>query len=343
MEQISSPHDKLFKEVLSRQDAAVDFVVHYLPKDIASLLNVDSLKISKDTFVDKELASHLSDLLYHVDLQEKGSVCVYLLFEHKSFIEPLICLHLLRYMTRIWEQWLKTGKGRPLPAIIPCVVYHGRETWTVGSEFHDLFDHPGALDHVVPSFEYLLCDLSRYSDEEIKGAVVLRVAFLLLKHIFSKDLPEKFPGILGLLKDLLNKRNGLEYLETVLRYVASGSDQISREAIEESVRQVFEGQGGDIMPTIAEQLIEQGKQQGMQQGIQQGMQQGIQQGIQQGSLKLLCLQIAKRFKTSYDSVYPIFRGLRVEDIEELGERFLEAESLEEIHEWAEEKRLARMQ
>ena len=187
----------------------MDFVVHYLPKDIASLLNVDSLKISKDTFIDKELTAHLSDLLYHIDLKGKGSVCVYLLFEHKSFVEPLICLHLLRYMTRIWEQWLKAGKGKPLPPIIPCVVYHGKETWTVGSRFYDLFDHPNALDHVVPDFEYLLYDLSEYSDEEIKGAVVLRVAFLLLKNIFSSDLPEKFPGILGLLKDLLNNPHAL--------------------------------------------------------------------------------------------------------------------------------------
>ena len=117
---------------------------------------------------------------------------------------------------------VKSGKVRPLPPIIPCVVYHGKETWTVGLGFRDLFDHPGSLDHVVPDFEYLLYDLSEYSDEEIKGAVVLRVAFLLLKHIFSSDLPEKFPGIPGLLKDLLNKRNGLEYLETVLRYVSFG-------------------------------------------------------------------------------------------------------------------------
>ena len=303
----------------------MDFVVHYLPKDIASLLNVDSLKISKDTFIDKELTAHLSDLLYHIDLKGKGSVCVYLLFEHKSFVEPLICLQLLRYMTRIWEQWLKAGKGRPLPPIIPCVVYHGKETWTVGLGFRDLFDHPGSLDHVVPGFEYLLYDLSEYSDEEIKGAVVLRVAFLLLKHIFSSDLPEKFPGILGLLKDLLNKRNGLEYLETVLRYVASGSDQIGSAEIEESVRQVFEGQGGDIMPTAAEQWIEQ----------------GIEQGMQQEAMKLLSRQIVRRFQVSSDSVQPIFAGLTTEQLEELGERFLEAESLDEIQAWAEEKRLTK--
>ena len=327
MDQISSPHDKFFKEVLSRQDAAVDFVVHYLPKDIASLLNVGSLKISKDTFVDKELASHLSDLLYYIDLKGKGSVCVYLLFEHKSFVEPLICLHLLRYMTRIWEQWLKKGTGRPLPVIIPCVVYHGKETWTVGPGFHDLFDHPDALDHVVPSFEYFLCDLSEYSDEEIKGSVILRVAFLLLKHIFSSDLPEKFPGILDLLKHLLDKRSGLEYLETVLRYVASGSDQLSPEEIEEGLRQIFENQEGDIMPTAAEHWIEQ----------------GMRQGMQQEAMKLLSRQIARRFQVSSDSVHPIFAGLTTEQIEELGELFVDAESLDEIRGWAKEKRLAKTQ
>ena len=187
----------------------------------------------------------------------------------------------------------------------------------------------------MPGFEYLLYDLSEYSDEEIKGAVVLRVAFLLLKHIFSSDLPEKFPGILGLLKDLLNKRNGLEYLETVLRYVASGSDQIGSAEIEESVRQVFEGQGGDIMPTAAEQWIEQ--------GIEQGMQQGIEQGMQQEAMKLLSRQIVRRFQVSSDSVHPIFAGLTTEQLEELGERFLEAESLDEIQAWAEEKRLTKAQ
>jgi len=210
----------------------MDFVVHYLPKDIASLLNVNSLEISKDFFIDKELEAHLSDLLYHVDLKGKGSVCVYLLFEHKSFVEPLICLQLLRYMTRIWEQWLKAGKGRPLPPIIPCN-------------------------------------------------------------------------------------------ETVLRYVASGSDQIGRETIEESVKQVFEGQGGNIMPTIAEQWIE--------------------QGMQQEAMNLLSRQIARRFQVSSDSVHPMFAGLTTEQLEELGEKFLEAESLDEIRGWEEKKRLGKTQ
>lgn len=74
-------------------------------------------------------------------------------------------------------------------------------------------------------------------------------------------------------------------------------------------------------------------------GIEKGILQGIQQGTQQGSLSLLCRQISKRFKVGADVVRPLFKGLSIEAIEELGERFLDAESLDEIRGWAEEKRL----
>lgn len=187
-----------------------------------------------------------------------------MLFEHKSFSDPLISLQLLRYMARIWEQALKEGKARPLPPIIPLVIYHGRVKWKIGLEFCNLFDLPEGLENFVPNFQYMLCDLSSYSDEEIKGAVMLKAAMLLLKHIFSEDLKNRFPEILKLLSNLVEKQSGLEYLETILRYVVSGSDKIKEEDIESAIMEVLREKGGDIMPTVAEQWIEQGMQQGMQ-------------------------------------------------------------------------------
>ena len=68
---------------------------------------------------------------------------------------------------------------------------------------------------------------------------------------------------------------------------------------------------------------------------------GREEGMQQGTMKLLSRQIARRFHVSSDSVHPIFAGLTTEQLEELGERFLEAESLDEIRGWAEEKLLAK--
>ena len=129
MTEISNPHDRFFKDVLSRREAARDFVLYYLPADLAALLDVESLVVSKDSFVDKDLREHFSDILYQVDLKQGDSAYIYLLFEHKSYSDPLIALHLLRYMLRIWEQGVKQGKARPFSPIIPIVVYHGKSKW----------------------------------------------------------------------------------------------------------------------------------------------------------------------------------------------------------------------
>ena len=69
-----------------------------------------------------------------------------------------------------------------------------------------------------------------------------------------------------------------------------------------------------------------------------GIRKGMQQGMQEEALRLLSRQIARRFQASSDSVQPIFAGLTTEQLEELGERFIEAENLDQIRKWADELR-----
>ena len=280
MTEISNPHDRFFKDVLSRREAARDFVLYYLPADLVELLDVESLVVSKDTFVDKDLREHFSDILYQVDLKEGDSAYIYLLFEHKSYSDPLIALHLLRYMIKIWEQAVKQGEARPFSPVIPIVVYHGKSRWNAGPDFYALFDLPDGLQAYMPNFCYLLCDLSHRSDEEIRGTVTLKAAFLLLKHIFSDDLSDRLPQILSLLKSLSDKQSGLEYLETILKYLASGTDKVGAEELKKVVTEILEDQGENIMPTIAEQWIEQGIQQDIQQGKLQSVREGILENLE---------------------------------------------------------------
>jgi len=42
---VQNPHDKLFKEAFSRSDAARSFFENYLPADIASRLNWETLTL----------------------------------------------------------------------------------------------------------------------------------------------------------------------------------------------------------------------------------------------------------------------------------------------------------
>ncbi|MFP4393973.1 MAG: Rpn family recombination-promoting nuclease/putative transposase [Anaerolineales bacterium] len=285
MTDLSNAHDRFFKRMISRPAAARDLVLNYLPPEVTALLEPTTLALRRDSFVDEDLREHFSDLLYDVDLKSGGGAYVYVLFEHKSYVDRLTAFQLLRYIVRIWEQGLREGHSSLVP-VIPVVVYHGQAAWRVGLDLADLFRGPEALRAYWPSFKYELCDLSIYDDEEIKGEIRLRVGLLLLKHIFQEDLRDRLPEILGLLRELKEEASALSYLETVLRYVAHTADQVSWEGLREAAQKALGQQGGETMNTLAEQLIQEGvrvgKREGMEQGIQQGREQGIQQGIQQG-------------------------------------------------------------
>ncbi len=129
MPKITNPHDSFFQGMFSRREVAANFFSTYLPEPILQQIDLDTLVISKDSFVDEELRHHYSDLLYTVKHRQKD-LHLYLLFEHKSSPDHWIALQLLRYMVRIWEQSRKQQpKAKKLPIIIPLVLYHGRNTW----------------------------------------------------------------------------------------------------------------------------------------------------------------------------------------------------------------------
>ena len=271
MPEITNPHDRFFKEVFARKEVAADFLLNYLPVDVLACLDENSINLTKDSFVDNELATHFSDLLYEVDLHDGSGAYVYVLFEHKSFPDSEVAFQLLRYMVRIWEQACRQRQLKKLPPIIPVVLYHGVVNWKISRKFSAMFEHTEALGPFVPDFSYLVCDLSRYNNDDIKGMVLLKVTMLLFKYIMSEELRGQLPEIFKLLKDLSARETGMEYLQTVLVYLSKSTDKINREDIKEALEIAFPSEGGEIMPTIAEEWIQEGFERGMQQGMQQGM------------------------------------------------------------------------
>ncbi len=289
--EISNPHDRFFKKLFSRKNVGRNFFLNYLPRDVVSLLDLDSSELTKDSFVDQELGEYFSDTIYKVRLKEGGKAHVYILLEHKSYSDPLAGFQILCYMVRIWESVVrkhreekkaarksrekrrKTGKDRSpfrLPLVIPILICHGRSEWNVPADFSSLFDTRPELEAHTPDFSYLLCDLSRHSDDEIKGTVLLRVGMLVMKHIFSDDLAERLPEILELLRELSDRRTGLEFLRTIVIYLAHGTDKIGKEELGKSVRSAFPERGGELMATVAEQWFQEGKTEGKTEGKAEG-------------------------------------------------------------------------
>ena len=310
MTNLRNPHDHFFKALFSRQEAAQEFLELYLPSDVANLLDLTTLQIRKDSFVDSDLQEHFSDLLYQVAFRTGSETYIYILFEHKSYPEPEIAFQLLRYLVRIWEQDRK--QHNPLRPILPLVIYHGQQTWRVPLNFAALFDLPEALQRYHPTFEYQLYDLSRYSDEDIQGQIILRVSLLLLKYILQEDFGQQFKGMVNLLQELSRQKSGLEYLKTLLTYVAGGTDKISRTEFVEIIQTIF-NQGDNLMPTIAEQWIKQGREEG-----------------REATLKVLRRFLSQRFNVTLDYFDSVFEVLDLPTIDQLSDTAFEAKTLAEF-------------
>ena len=275
MSDIVNPHDKFFKELLSHKDGARDFFVHYLPKEILKLLDLKGIEIVKESFIEKELKEYFSDLLYKVSLADSPAY-LYMLFEHKSYPDRLTSLQVLEYMVKIWRLHLRQNPPSDgLPLIIPLVVYHGYGPWQYGTKLSDLLSgSTESLARYIPDFQFLLYDLSRYGDEEIKGMIVSRVGLLVMKHIFRDDLPEVLKKVIELLAELSDKKRALDFVETIIRYVINASDEVSLKDLKTIIEQsYFQKKEGELM-TIAEQLRREGHERGLQKGREQGLEEG---------------------------------------------------------------------
>ncbi|MFH0926746.1 MAG: Rpn family recombination-promoting nuclease/putative transposase [bacterium] len=264
-----NPHDAFFKEVMGRKETASDFFRNYLPREVLKLIDINSLQIMKDSFIEKELKRFYSDILYQVAIGNE-KVYLYLLFEHQTTVDKLISFRLLRYMVKVWELEIKQQPGLDmLPPIVPLLLYHGKERWNISNRFNSivLLGDKEELKFYIPNFTYNLYDFSSYSSVQIKGEIILRVCLELFKHIFDNNLSQ-IEKTFSLLKSLsLKERSALEFIEAMFRYLMSAREDATLQGLNEIVEKTISSKevGGVIM-TVAEQLIEKGREEGREEG-----------------------------------------------------------------------------
>jgi predicted transposase/invertase (TIGR01784 family) len=277
---IKYPHDHFVKEVLSHKENARSFLENYLPEEIRHLFDIASLEIEKDSFIAQDLQDYYSDLLYKVRFAGHEGY-VYLLFEHKSYAEKWITLQLLEYILQIWK--LKRMQGQKLPMVIPLVLYHGKTQWKIGLKLSDLLEHKeDTLLRYIPDFQYILYDLSSYTDKDIRGIEKLKVMLYLLKYISSSELGERLSEILRLLKDM--PESEMDYLVAITVYILH-TTEISYQKFSEVVAKNISRKGGEIAMTTAEQLIAQGKLEGLKEGLKEGKMEGLKEGLKEGKME----------------------------------------------------------
>jgi len=75
---IQNSHDKFFKETFSNIEIAKDFLNNYLSENIMKVIDLDTLKPEKDSFINEELKETFSDMLYSVIINERKGYIYFL-------------------------------------------------------------------------------------------------------------------------------------------------------------------------------------------------------------------------------------------------------------------------
>ena len=260
----NSPHDAVFKHLLSHRATARDFLDIHLPAPLRALCNLNTLRLESGSFIDDELRASHSDILYSLQTQA-GEGYIYLLIEHQSSADRHMAFRLMRYAIAAMQRHLDGGHTR-LPLVVPMLFYHGATTpypWSLN--WLDCFADPQLASELYIS-PFPLVDVTVIPDDEIVRHRRVALLELIQKHIRQRDLM----GIVEQLTTILLSGDANDrQLKTLFNYLLqTGNARRFGRFIHEVAQRV--PQHRERLMTIAERLQEVGRRKGKREGRQEG-------------------------------------------------------------------------
>jgi hypothetical protein len=276
--EIINPHAMFFEKVFSREDVAQDFLQNYLSETIVNRLDLSTLHLENESFISNELKSSQADLLFSVRTINEQVLFIYILLEHKSFIDRWVMLQLLGYIVKICERQRDINKlnrqeikkqnqvdGKPensgieteyLEPVLPVIIYHGKAEWGEKKKLSSVFHDSESYQKYIPDFTYELINTAELNSDLFKGNVIVHVALMVMKHYFMDDFKEKVPELLNLLSELFEQIDtDTGFLEVFLRYISSHK-KCEKEWLKKQVVHVFKEKGEQVMNYWIEEGIE---------------------------------------------------------------------------------------
>ena len=321
---IHQPHDKFLKLSLEEPQVADEFFREHLPASVVRVMDLTTLKLEKESFIDENFKGTEADVIYSVRVNE-AKAYLFLLCEHQSQPDPWIAFRLWVYRIRLMELHIKQHAGQSLPLVYPLIIYTGQSPWNAPFSIFELFGHQRALAEEWFFKPFQLLDIHQLSDEDIRRRQWCGVVEFSLKYKKARDFKQFLITLLPWIQEIEQQGlPGFLLSKTVLKYVLDGVEGQDFDFFKESVREYLSPQLGDQVMTLAQELI--------QRGQDQGMRQGIDQGIHQGQTAVIIRQLKRRFHRIPASYLIKIKQADAKTLLLWSDKILEAKSFEEVFE-----------
>ena len=319
------PHDTLFKETFSSLENAASHLRTVFPKDLVQRVDWSSLTSVSTGFLIKELDTVQADVLLRARLVDGRECYIYVLFEHQSSEDAMMAFRILRYVVCIWADFLKQKpEAKRLPAVIPCVLYHGPRPWKAATEVADLIDLDGAsreaLGPFLPSLSFQLDDLRAQSAEQIQqrtASALVRLALLALRDAFETGSPLGFLRFRELVGEALEAPSGPDALATLLCYLFKVGDPDPDQVKDFLIEQAGD-KGEEAYMTAAERLTK------------DAAEKAAKKGRAEGRAAVVLKQLELRFSPLPVEAVERVEQATAEQLDVWVERVLSAETLDDV-------------
>ncbi|MCW5922746.1 MAG: Rpn family recombination-promoting nuclease/putative transposase [Saprospiraceae bacterium] len=286
---LHSPHpfDTYFKSVFGIVEAARQLIEFAVPKEILEKMDLDTLTLASDTYIDEKLRKSMSDLVYVCDYErgQKARICV--LFEHKS-THPgrMVYPQVGRYLTGAQEEDVRQNREN-FTLTIPILFYHGEDAWNP-KPLHSLYGAiPGELARFIPAFDFLVVNLQKMSRDEIlaiREFSLLRNIFLAMKRAWDDNFFRKHYRDIVIFVDENVRDEALLLLFDLTWLFVQHISSLKTEDFMEIATALPQPQEQKAK-TVIEQFREKFQKEGMEKGMEKGMEVAMEKSIRQIMLK----------------------------------------------------------
>lgn len=264
---IHSPHDRFFKRALADKRVAQDFLNHHLPEEIKNLIDFESLKLEKSSYIDDKLRLGEADVLFSGPIGGQLGY-FYILIEHQSSVDHLMSLRLLIYIVHIMMDHVKKHDRTELPIVYPMVFYHGENSYTAVTDIFKLFGAHEELARKIFLQPHHLIDVTQIRDEELQKRVWSGTLEFVCKHIYTRELLKLLEGIKPQFREL-ERKEGENFIMVLLEYVIERVNLDDPKPMINFIRNTFSQSIEEKAMTLGDRLRAEGYEQGKYQGIQQ--------------------------------------------------------------------------
>lgn len=267
-----TPHDATFRQYLSDPDVARDFIALHLPARLQEMCDLSTLRLEQGSFVDEDLRSCFSDVLYSLKTIA-GDSYIQVLIEHQSTPDKHMAFRLMRYAVAAMQRHLDAG-NKYLPLVIPILFYAGkRKGYPHSTKWLDEFRHPDVAEQLY-NCAFPLVDVTVIPDDEIMHHRRMAALTLILKHAQQRDLLTLIDRLTTVIQSSLLSR---EQFRLLISYMIKMGKSTDAQAVLAELKRRMP-QRGDEMMTLAEQFELTGYQKGIANGVEKGIEKGIKEG-----------------------------------------------------------------